>query len=168
MSTPIEQNTTDLQNILNAVNELPDAGGGGGECNCSEWEIINEIVTTEEVTGVTISTDSDGNAFDLLEGKAYIMPPGDVYLPDAPWYLYSSPSSENYALYTTSSVKFVMFEYSKLDLLIRVSAKNMLSGKGEFGLSKAGAAIFNRFRLLNWSGVNIPVGTTIRLIGRRA
>ena len=37
MSTPIEQNTTDLQNILNAVNELPDAGGGGGECNCSEW-----------------------------------------------------------------------------------------------------------------------------------
>lgn len=165
-NTDLQNNNNDLRSILNAVNELPDAGGGGGECNCSEWEIINEIVTTEEVTGVTISTDSDGNAFDLLEGKAFIVAP--EALPNEAWYLYSSPGAENYVMLASESVNYIFFEYSKLDSLIRVGSRSTKIGTSGIGVNKAGSPIFNRFRFLNWGGAKIPVGTTIRLIGRRA
>ena len=46
MSTPIEQNTTDLQNILNAVNELPNAGGGTTPAE----PVIRELTVSENGT----------------------------------------------------------------------------------------------------------------------
>lgn len=42
MSTPIELNTADLQDILNAVNNLPDAGGGG--------TVVDPVIQSLEVT----------------------------------------------------------------------------------------------------------------------
>lgn len=137
---------------------------GGGVCNCSEWEIINEVTTTEEVTGVTISTDLNGNAFDLIEGTAFIMAPAD--LPNATWYLYSSPGTENYTMFATTSIRHMVFEYSKLGLVIRIAARSHNAGSS-YGSSQSGQAIFNRFRFLNWDGAKIPIGTKIRLIGRR-
>lgn len=60
MSTPIEQNTTDLQNILNAVNELPDAGG-----TLSELELIYKGELAKDVTAILIDKDLSGNPFSL-------------------------------------------------------------------------------------------------------
>lgn len=50
MPTPIEQNTTALQSILDAVNALPDASGGGGAAveTCTvELLMYNANVTFE-------------------------------------------------------------------------------------------------------------------------
>lgn len=56
MSTPIEQNTTDLQNILNAVNELPEAGGGGLSSTASALLVTilkNAVYTSNQSANIT-------------------------------------------------------------------------------------------------------------------
>ena len=45
MSTPIEQNTAGLEEILRTVNALPNAGGGGtGESETSELTLVGEAL----------------------------------------------------------------------------------------------------------------------------
>lgn len=48
MSTQLETNTMSLQNILNTINELPEAGGSGGGSGTSvgEWVNVMELPTT--------------------------------------------------------------------------------------------------------------------------
>jgi hypothetical protein len=62
--TPIPEGVTDEQ-IKNAVDayltENPVEVGGG------EWETIADITTTEEVSSIAITSDLDGNAFQLSE-----------------------------------------------------------------------------------------------------
>lgn len=44
--------------------EIPEGGSGGSE---SEWRLINTITITEETNLIDITTDSDGNSFELSE-----------------------------------------------------------------------------------------------------
>lgn len=57
---------------------LPTSSSGSGTGGSSEeegWRLINEITTTEEVNSISITEDSDGNAFELeeilIEGNYY-------------------------------------------------------------------------------------------------
>jgi hypothetical protein len=55
MSTPIENNTEELRNILQQVNELPDAGGSGED----GFSPIATVTQTEDGAVISI-TDKDG------------------------------------------------------------------------------------------------------------
>lgn len=144
--------------------EIPEGGGGGGS---AEWEVINEVVTTEEVTSVRIATDTEGNPFNLLEGEVSISIPAAPSA-SAGWYFYFADGTKNFCVY--------MLPAKKVDVLIRY---NTLSNHGSFmGAYSDGTDfslpkplighMFTEFRFLNWDSVKIPVGTTIRIIGRRA
>lgn len=58
MSTPIEKNTIDLQRILDAVNELPEAGGGTAPTDPVLQE--KSVTPTKSAQSVTPDTGYDG------------------------------------------------------------------------------------------------------------
>lgn len=55
--------------------EIPSVSGGGGE-----WQLINSVITTEEVSSIEISTDSDGNTFELDNVRVITIVPYGVDL----------------------------------------------------------------------------------------
>lgn len=64
MATQIEKNTTDLQAILDAVNALPDAGGGGG------IETATVTIGAGVYSSIIICyVDSSGNAATVTTGE---------------------------------------------------------------------------------------------------
>lgn len=127
------------------------------------WEVINEIVTTEETSNVTISTDFDGNPFDLAEGIGFATNPNGL---SGGWHMYASPSTEAY-VHLEGSKYFVM-EYSKLWPVIKGYTYASGTNSAAQRASLVTAPVFNRLRFLNWSNAMMPVGTKIKLIGRRA
>ena len=143
--------------------EAVDMASGGG---ASEWEVINEVTTTEEVTSVTISTDLNGQPFDLIEGKAYINAPEGGNVPDVMWYWYTSAGAVSYVNRGNGPIRTAEFYRNALSdgATIKFSAPDTSSATF---FQKIGGYVFNQFRFLNWNGVVIPVGTRIRLIGRR-
>lgn len=60
MSTPIEENTTGLEEILRTVNALPNAGGGG----VSVKRVIRNLTLEENADNVVINTDDNGNPYE--------------------------------------------------------------------------------------------------------
>lgn len=76
MSTPIEQNTEGLEEILRTVNALPNACGGGGSLD--KWELLNTItVSDDETNNVVFTEDSDGTPLNLK--KFYLRATGITY-----------------------------------------------------------------------------------------
>ena len=65
MSTII-QNTTDLQNLLDKVNELPTAGSGGGDSN----PILQDKTVTPTTSKQTIIADSGYDGLDTVTVNA--------------------------------------------------------------------------------------------------
>ena len=76
MSTPIEQNTTELQAILDMVNNLLAAGSGGGGNNPLAAIAMGEKydITAEDLAGVTTIVGHVFNGWSRIR---------EVYLPDS-------------------------------------------------------------------------------------
>lgn len=47
--------------------EIPSGGGGSGE----NWRLVNTVTTTEDVSNITITQDSDGNPLSLKKVKVF-------------------------------------------------------------------------------------------------
>lgn len=140
---------------------------GGGSCSCPEWEIINEVTTTEEVTSVMFSTDLHGNTFDLLEGMVSITAPSAI--PDTLWYIYFAPAIKNYTTHNIGSrVSKMSIEWNTLSAIATICTDDIGSSYGKVRPASINGDIpCTEFRFLNWYGMVLPVGTKIRLIGRR-
>lgn len=151
--------------VEDAVITLPAAGGTGG--GASEWELINEVTTTEEVTGVQLLKDLNGQDFDLIEGRAYVVAPDGSEIPNTMWYFYTAGGTVsllNYGLGLNTHIEFYRHKLADMATLSYYHASR--ASTGQFA-QKIGGYVFNQFRVLNWDGKTLPVGTRVRLIGRR-
>lgn len=133
------------------------------------WEVINEITTEEEVTSVVISTDLHGNTFELLDAEASIIFPSGISS-NILFYFYFAPGIENFFTSTlatqTSVINVKVNALSTTAVVVSNGAHNTWKTADAMGFN-ANVAI-TQFRFANWSGFNIPIGTKIQLIGRRA
>ena len=90
MSTKIEQNTTDLQAILDAVNALPEAGSGsgGGSVETCTLEIIADapVMTTKiaYLDGNNAICELEVSPTDLMLGITISCKANSFVLADAP------------------------------------------------------------------------------------
>jgi hypothetical protein len=133
----------------------------------SEWEVINEITTTEEVASLTISTDLDNNAFDLAEIQVNIAFPIYESANETLWYLYFAPNTLNFATSSfMSGCKQVFINYNALSNggILIYSAYSSNTKIEQMGLK---ANNITEFRIANWNDCVLPIGTTVRIIGRR-
>lgn len=149
--------------VVTAV-ETVDAPSGGGAG--AEWELINEITTAEEVVSVEITTDTDGHPFDLLECEV------SISIPSAPatagaWYFYFTPGTTNYFMRTLTAIaQQSIVRYNALSNIASLIAQYS-SGSVSVGAWPMNGHAVTEFRLRNWNSIALPVGTVIRLVGRR-
>lgn len=139
----------------------------GGSCSCPEWEIINEVTTTEEVTSVMFSTDLHGNTFDLSEGIVSITAPSAIA--DTLWYIYFAPGTKNYITHNIGArVSTMSIEWNALSAIATIYTNGTGAEYGKVRPAPTKVDIpWTELRLRNWDGIDLPVGTKIRLIGRR-
>lgn len=65
--TPLEANGDTIAEIKTMVDELPEKGGGD-----ETWELISEGTVSEEVSAISITQDTNGNAFNLSKANLFI------------------------------------------------------------------------------------------------
>ena len=138
----------------------------------SGWEVINEVTTTEDLSALVISTDKDGNAFDLDEIRVFLRAK-NVNSGSFFFYINSSTfntqldSAANWsvalryrkgtgAFFTTSYQYGIAFVNEKC-------ASEPIDSGGNFI-----PQTIDRFRFANFDGVTMPAGTHIIITGKRA
>lgn len=141
------------------------ASGGGG----SEWELINEVTTTEDVSKFEITKDTNGNSFDLLEIQVDVLFPAVITTDNSTlWYWYFAPSIENYF---TGDIKtgdrHISLKHNAKSKTSVLFSHNQTSGVSSTHLANVNGGTITQFRLQNWSDKILPTGTTVRVIGRR-
>lgn len=149
--------------------DLPSGGSG-----CSEWELINELITTDEVTNVLIDKDTNGNTFDLEEIKVTVQAT-PVANTTCSWYFYISSESTFSALTPLAA-----------NMTVNLEGRNGLSGFTvevyQYGLDFKTKKIklpptgtdgaykpqsITRFAMKNFESAVLPVGTHIVVFGKR-
>lgn len=137
----------------------------------SEWEVINEVTTTEDLSALVISTDKDGNAFDLDEIRVFLraqnVKSGNFF-----FYINSSSSSTsldsvaNWSValrYRKGTGSFFITSYQYgIDFVTERCKVEPIDSEGNFI-----PQTIDRFRFANFDGVTMPAGTHIIITGKR-
>ena len=142
-----------------------DGTGGSTEGGGAEWEVINEITTTEEITRMTIDTDKDGNPFDLLECEISIQF-ATALGANAEWYV-SAGTNGSHTIALTAHKYYMLIRYNPLSIGAMMVIHDTWSSHTCMNLSGWTGGVINKFGLVNYNNVAIPIGSVFRLVGRR-
>lgn len=167
--TPIETNSDLIAEVQAMVNNLPEAGGGTTEV----WELIKSIETTEEVSGVTITTDLSGNAFSLKKCRVEgIFPVGAG---NGLWYFYLSPDTQFFG--TSAWGNGNNPSVLKIDADMTTKPAYALGFRRRPDLTLEAVWIERKsldyesitaVRILNFSELTLPIGSKITVWGIKA
>lgn len=144
-----------------------DENGKPTEWECADippdWEVIADITTEEEVTSITIDKDTDGNPFDLIEGEVSISF-GKSLSANANWWLIGDGSNQ---ISLATHNYHILIRSNSLSSGAMMMIYDTWGGGSYRNLESWNKGNFNRFRIENHDKVMIPVGSKIKIVGRR-
>lgn len=166
VDTIVKDGSIGMSKLSDEVTSILKNGGSGG--GSAEWELICNVETTEEINNVTITTDTDGNAFELIEAKAIVTFPAHSQAAIKPYFYFANgKNGVNRTLQTDKTKTVFIFSYDRGGRITKLE-------QYQYGYSFKAATVTTtptdwniaQFQLRELDLV-LPIGTVIELWGKR-